>query len=84
MIGPTCGQARSGPKLNLPSYSNGESSVFPISSFDNGHFTVGVGAWTIEYLMRMAMLSSRKAIGIGVRMREAAVMGMHWEWSFHF
>jgi len=39
-----------------PSNANCEGSIFEVSSFDDWKLAVQVGAWSIEYLVRVSMI----------------------------
>ena len=56
----------------VPSNANGKSSVLPVSSLDNWHFTAYIASRTIEDLMGMAMVGGRvrvrgTVVGVAVR-----------------
>jgi hypothetical protein len=57
-------------ELNLPTYSDGESSFSKVSAFDDGHLSSEKGAWPIKYFMRMAMVPAVVSVRmVVVRMR---------------
>jgi hypothetical protein len=42
---------------NLPAYADSEGSIFPVTPFNDRHLASKEAAWSIEYLMCMAMVS---------------------------
>jgi hypothetical protein len=54
-------------KCGVPSNSDSERSVFPISSLYYRHLTAHVASWTVQYLMRVTMIRG------SMRMRRAVM-----------
>lgn len=59
---------------SIPTNAHGECSLFPVSTFDDGHLTVGEGAWAIQDLVRVAMFGGIE--GLRVCMGAEAVVGV--------
>lgn len=43
---------------NVPSNSDGEGTIVPVSSFDNGHLAPEEASWAIQYLVRVAVVTA--------------------------
>ena len=59
---------------NSPSNTNGKPAVFPIPALDQRHLALGVRAWTLEDLVRVAVavccivgMAEAVFVGVGVR-----------------
>lgn len=59
--------------MGSPANSNGETSVLPSASFNDGHLSVKIAPGTIENFMAVAVVGCRDSI---VRMAGNAVVGM--------
>ena len=51
----------------LPTDSYGEGSLVPVSACYYGHFSIGVGAWSVEDLVGVAMFCCVEFVGVRVR-----------------
>lgn len=57
---------------NIPTNTNSEGTILPVSAFDQGHLAVDVGAWAIEDIVCMAVAVE----GVIVGMVNAGVVGV--------
>lgn len=65
------------PRTYLPADPDRKCPLLPIPALDDRHLAVEVRAWSVEDLVRVAVLGGVEAIGEGMRMRRPAVVRMH-------
>ena len=50
--------------LYIPTDTNSEGTILPVSAFDQGHLAVDVGAWAIEDIVGMAVAVEGVIVGV--------------------
>ena len=51
---------------SLPTDAHRECSLVPVAAGYQWHFSLGVGAWSVEYLVRVAMFGGVEFVGVGM------------------
>ena len=59
----------------IPTNAHCECAFLPVSAFDKGHLTCGIGAGPVEDVMGVAMFGSGEGLGMGVGLEAIVVMG---------
>lgn len=60
---------------SIPTDSNGEGALVPVTAVDQGHFAVGVGSGAVEDFVGVAVFGGIEFVGVGVRRATAMAMG---------
>jgi hypothetical protein len=56
----------------VPANANGESTILPVTTLDQWHFPVDVGAWTIEDIVGVAVAVEGVIVGVA----DASIVGV--------
>ena len=60
---------------SLPTDAHRECSFVPVATGYEWHFTLGVGTWAVEYLVRVAMFGGVEFLGVGMRAYAIVAVG---------
>jgi hypothetical protein len=62
----------------IPSDANGKSTLRPVSSFNNRHFSSHVAPWSIEDLVGVSVIGSGEIVTVAMAgMEMDAIVGVH-------